>query len=240
MDGMNDLLKKLNVLVKASLNDKISGVTGSGDNTARRPSKTTAAMDDDIAGLWQRINEAVEYEDEIQARIRQFEDEAARWDSQADDAVTQGNDVNARYAIEQMKLAERRAELARSDLREHQQATQELIQRVNTLEAVVADAKAQAEQAKAASASSETTQSESATSEDAQANTQANLRIPDLSNVLRDARDKITSLSETAAQRADQDLSTSTTVSESPAETPQDKAAVDDDLERRRGRLSKR
>ena len=57
--------------------------------------------------------------------------------------------------------------------------------------------------------------------------------LPDLSNVLREAREKITSLGETAAAKADLDP---------PAEsgTQDDASAVDDDLERRRQRLSKR
>src|SRR4051794_33895126 len=117
MDSMNDFLKKLNVLVKASLNDRING--GGSDDSAKRP-QMGKRMDDDVQALRQRINDAVDYEDKIQAQIRQFEDEAARWDRAADDAVTQGNDVNARYAIEQMKRAEQRAAIAQSDLREHQ------------------------------------------------------------------------------------------------------------------------
>ena len=97
---MNDLFKKLNVLLKASLNDLVSGedarpLFGMGKN-----------VDGEIDALRERVNDAVEYEDEIKARIRQFEDEAARWDRQADEAVTHGDDGGARYAIEQMRRAE--------------------------------------------------------------------------------------------------------------------------------------
>ena len=221
---MNDLLKKLNVLVKASLNDKISG---SGDTA--KPTRVGKKLDNDIQALRQRINEAVEYEDEIQARIRQFTDEAARWDRQADEAVSKGDDVAARYAIEQMKRAEQRATLAQSDLREYQQATEELIQHVNTLEAVVADA------TRAQSTSSENPQSDA----DEDAVPQKPIQIPDLDNVLRDARDKITSLRETAkppqaesAEHAERE--------DRLADSQENSATVDDDLEQRRQRLSKR
>ena len=218
---MNDFLKKLNVLVKASLNEKLSG---SGDTA--KPAHVDKMMDEDVHSLRQRINDAVDYEDELQAHIRQFEDEAARWDRQADDAVTQGNDVNARYAIEQMKRAEQRAAIAQSDLSEHQLMTQDLIQRVNTLEAAVADiSRARAETPAAEMPATEAQAPETRQAEDSQ----TNIQIPDLGNVLRDARDKITSLGESAAAQR-----------EGSAEAPQSVSAVDDDLERRRERLSKR
>lgn len=215
---MNDLIKKLNVLVKASLNDRISG----GD-TAKLP-RLGKKLDDDIQSLRQRVNEAVEYEDEIQARIRQFEDEAARWDRQVDEALTKGDDAAARYAVEQMKRAEQRAILAQSDLREHQQATQELIQRVNTLEAVVADAsRAQTESAQTTHVQSENTQTEDEPP-------QKTAQIPDLGNVLRDARDKISALGETTSIAREDRL----------ADSQENAATVDNDLEQRRQRLSKR
>ncbi len=223
---MNDFLKKLNVLVKASLNDKLSG----GDETAK-PARVGKMLDEDVKSLRQRINEAVDYEDEIQARIRQFEAEAASWDRQADEAVAQGKDVNARYAIEQMKRAEQRVALAQSDLQEHQRVTQELIQRVNMLEAAVADrsrASAEAPLVEAQEAETravEQTQAEIEQSDDVQTNT----RIPDLGNVLRDARDKISAMGESAAAQRE-NLSTDS----------HEKSVVDDDLERRRERLSKR
>ncbi|MBI1258612.1 MAG: hypothetical protein GC204_14180 [Chloroflexi bacterium] len=219
MAGMNDFLKKLNVLVKASLNDKLSG----GSETAKAP-RSDKLMNDDVQALRQRINAAVDYEDELKTRIRQFEDEAARWDRQADEAVTQGNDVNARYAIEQMKRAEQRATIAQSDLREHQLMTQDLIQHVNTLEAAVADVShARAETPTAATQPDPQTETEQAEA------SQTNMRVPDLGNVLRDARDKISALGESAtAQR------------EGSMDAPPSESVVDDDLERRRERLSKR
>jgi phage shock protein A len=219
---MNDLIKKLNVLVKASLNDKIGG----GDTTAK-PARVGRKLDNDIQALRQRINEAVEYEDEIQARIRQFTDEAARWDQQADEAVTKGDDVAARYAIEQMKHAEQRATLAQSDLREHQQATQELIQRVNTLEAVVADA---------AHVQTTSSLSENPQAETENAAPQKTTQIPDLGNVLRDARDKIASLGEPARTPREADAEREDRL----VDSQENKATVDDDLEQRRQRLSKR
>ncbi len=199
---MNDLFKKLNVLVKARLNDIVSGE----EQPDRPGARLDKHVDADVSALRARINDAVQYEDEIKAQIRQFEDEAARWDKQADAAVTRGDDAAARYAVEQMRRAEQRATMMQSDLSEHQRVTQDLIQRVNTLDATVGDIRhAQPDEA-----------AESA-------------RIPDLGNVLRETRDRISSLADMAA--AQQAL-------DPPPE--EETAAVDDDLERRRQRLSKR
>ncbi len=202
---MNDLFKKLNVLIKASLNDVVS----SDEGETRPRVRLGKNVDVEIDALRERINDAVNYEDELKARIGQFADEAARWDQQADAAVGQGNDASARYAIEQMQRAQQRQTMAEADLREHQRTTQDLIQRVNMLDAVVADARrAQPEEPAPTSQP-----------------------LPDLGNVLREAREKITSLSEAAA-KADPDPPAAT--------SPADEAAVDDDLARRRDRLSKR
>lgn len=201
---MSDFFKKLNVLIKASLNDIVSSDTSTSRSTARRGRD----VDADVEALRQRVNEAVRYEDEIKAQIAKLEAEAARWDSQADEAVARGDDAAARHAIEQMRRTEQRIALAQGDLREHQRVTQELMERVNTLDAVVADAHFQQPEAEAPRAAT----------------------MPDLSNVLREARATITSLAETAAAQREID----------PPDAESGESAVDDDLERRRQRLSKR
>jgi hypothetical protein len=163
-------------------------------------------IEGEIEALRERINDAIHYEDEIKARIRQLEDEATRWDQQADEAVAQGREETARRAVEQMQRAQQRVAMTQADLREHQRATQELIERVNMLDAVVAEARrAQPE------------------------STPENAHLPDLGKVLRETREKITSLAETVQHDSTPEPPTSS-----------DEAAVDDDLEQRRQRLSKR
>jgi phage shock protein A len=221
---MNDLLKKLNVLVNSRLNDH--------SGSPEKPSRFPKNVEGEIDLLRGRVNDAVQYEDEIKARIRKFEDEAARWDAQADEAVTRGDDANARYAIEQMRKAQARARSAEDDLREHERTTQELIQRVNMLDAVIADARrAQNEQsATPAPAPAETAASEAA---------KGNVQLPDLGGVLRDARDKIASLADTAAAQLDvREQGQAAQRETDPQQTADD--AIDDDLENRRQRLSKR
>ncbi len=204
---MNDLFKKLNVLIKANLNDI-------GENAVPHIRLGGRNVDGDIQTLRERINDAVQYEDQIKANVRQLQDEAARWDQQADEAVVRDDDVNARYAIEHLQRAQQRVAMAEADLREHQRVTQELITRVNELDAAAADARRE-----------RTTAETSTTPEAAES-----AHLPDLGNVLRETRDKIASMT---------DLSAAQNEVEPPTKAP-DPGAVDADLESRRQRLSKR
>ncbi len=214
---MNDLLKKLNVLLKSSVNGTVSGETLR--ETILQPSPSRLAKE--AEALRERINEAVRYEDTLTTRLHQVEQEAALWDRQADDAVAGGSEATARHAIENMRRAEQRVTMAQADLRAHQLATQDLIQRVNLLEAVVADAlRAQA----AANASGE---------QPAAANPAEALHLPDLANVLREAKEKIGSLGDLVAAQREPDT-------QQPPPSQPDDITVDDDLEQRRQRLSKR
>lgn len=134
---MNDLLKKLNVLVKSTLHEALHDEPGQKPLASPKLSK---GLDREVEELRQRINEALSFEDQLQARVQSLQAEIDKWDEQADEAVQGNNDANARYAIEQMQRTQQRLTIAQSDLREHQLVTQELITRVNTMDAAVADA----------------------------------------------------------------------------------------------------
>ena len=196
---MDSLFKKLNVLIKSSLHDIVSDESSRPAASAPRLGKD---IDREIAALRQRVNDAMRYEDDLKARIRMLEDEVARFDLQADEAMESRRDEQARYLVEQMQRAQQRLTMARSDLREHQLVAQELIQRVNTLEAYVAEARRQQPSAP------ETTSG-------------------GIADMLRLAREKIAG--EAQVPQAP----------EAPGETV-DSVAVEDDLERRRQRLSRR
>lgn len=216
---MNDLLKKLNVLVKAGISD-VLGEVRSGELSRKALSSLRLGNDIDreIAMLRERINEALAYEDELQKRVAAAQAEVETWDAKADSAVTAGDEVNGRYAIDQMHRAQQRAAMAEADLRDHQHVTQELIMRVNTLEAAVADARrAQAEhQAETASP----------VEDDHAAPGQG------LSDVLRDVRERINRMGDLIAAKDE--------LNETVAPLPSvDQKIVDDDLESRRQRLSK-
>jgi hypothetical protein len=196
---MNDLFKKLNVLVKSSLNDLI----GEGSSRpASAPRRLGKDIDREVAALRQRVNDALDYEEELKSRIRMLEDEVARFDQDADEALRQRREEQARYIVEQMQRSQQRLTIARADLREHQLVAQELMQRVNTLEAYVAEAK------RAQQEVSETT-------------------AAGLADTLRSVREKLTREAQPSPDSVEQHQSP-------------DRQAIEDDLERRRQRLSKR
>jgi phage shock protein A len=212
---MSDLFKKLNVLVKAGINDLLGeeNTVGSPQRRSLRPEQLGKDIDREIESLRKRINEALDYEGELQAKVRSVRDEVARWDAQADKAVAANNDAVARHAIDQMQSAEQRLAMAESDLHAHRIVTQELIERVNMLEAAVADAR----RAQADKEPETTPQTSIQTAGQA------------LSDVLRDAREKIAGMGELINARQDVDT---------PVEKADDQS-VEDDLARRRERLSK-
>jgi phage shock protein A len=201
---MSDLFKKLNLYIKANLGDLM------GESRAPLPAAQLGKdIDREIVMLRQRINAALDHETHLQNRVRTLEEEIQRWDTGADEAVVKGSDAVARHAIEQMKHAERRLSMAQNDLDEHRLVTQELIQRVNMLEAAVADARRR----------------QAAESENQPGRAAGTM----LSDVLRDAREKIGSLEDTLAAKD----AANPPAEAAPAE------AVDDDLAQRRQRLSK-
>ena len=211
---MSDLFKKLNVLVKAGINDLLSNEPGSDRPRRLKPEQLGKDIDKEVTMLRQRINDALAYEDELQGKVRALTDEVVRWDSQADEAVAVGNDSAARHAVNQMQVAQKRLAMAESDLHEHRVVTQELIQRVNMLEAAVADARR---------AEGEVTQPSQVSFETAG---------QVLSDVLRDAREKISTMSSLVGTHAE-------TASSTQREEPVANKSVEDDLARRRERLSK-
>ncbi len=206
---MEDLLKKLNVLVKATLNDALTGdsrrnklVTPGGD----KPSAIQEG-NQQITQLRQRIKETLAFEDELQKQIQLLQSQIADWDDQADTAVKDGDDAKAHYAVEQMQRVQERLAMAHSDLAAHERVTQELIYHVNTLEAAVDVAtQKQADEATSAGAASEK-----------------------VSGVLKDMRNKVLELRDQIAARDE--------IVPKPTETQAE--PVEDDLAKRRQRLSK-
>jgi phage shock protein A len=219
---MNDLLKKLNVLVKASINEVIGEVrSGELPRKALSSFQLGSDIDREVTMLRGRINDALAYEDELQARVTALQTEVDDWDAKADSAVAAGNDSDSRYAIDQMHRAQQRVAIAEADLRDHQHVTQELISRVNMLESAVADARrAEAEK-----------QAETTPAEQEQIDQAPRGQV--LSDALRDVRERINRMGDLIAAK---DEVNQTATSELPSIDDQ---VVIDDLEARRQRLSK-
>lgn len=200
------------MLVRASVHEMI------GDAEPRKPvihpDKLGQDADRQIRNLRQAINEALDHEEHLQARVNALLAEIENWDQQADLAVARNDDVQARYAISQVQVIQQRLALAESDLRDHQRVTQELIQRVNQLEAAVADAR------------------QSGGDQPQQPDSSALERV---SGVLHDMQSRINELGDMIAAQ-----NVSSQAVEPQSDAPGAAQDVDDDLARRRDRLSKK
>jgi len=141
---MANLIDKLNVLVKAGLH----GVLDEDSARSRRrkkpasPARLGKDIDQEIAALRQQTDQALEDEDRLSVDIQALQPQIDSWDQQADQALEKGDEATARYAIRQMQLLRQRQTMQEADLAQHRFSTSELIQRVNDLEAVVAQARA--------------------------------------------------------------------------------------------------
>jgi phage shock protein A len=154
---MSSLIDKLNVLVKSS----VHGVLGDDSPRAKRHRAPLSQahlgkdIDREIAALRQQVDSALDDEDRMEADILNQQRQIADWDQQADQALTQGDEAAARYAVRQMQLEQRRLTMLEADLAQHRISTSELIQRVNELEAAVAEARRQQQAASAQDTSDE-------------------------------------------------------------------------------------
>lgn len=140
---MSDLLKKLNVLIQSSIHEVLEDAQKTVSEPLKNIPRTRLGreIDSEVDKLRRKVNEALAYEDKLVKRVAELEREVADLDAQADDAVAQGDEVQARYLIERMKRAEQRKTMAESDLQSHRLAAQELIMRVNQLDAAVSEAR---------------------------------------------------------------------------------------------------
>ncbi len=134
---MSDFISKLNVLVRASLNSVASG------DTLRRipPERIGTDIDGEIAALRQHIDEALNAEDAMQARLGDLTAQIETLDQSADAALLAGDDAKARAIVQQITRQQTAARTLTADLDDHRRATSELIERVNMLESMVSDAR---------------------------------------------------------------------------------------------------
>jgi chromosome segregation ATPase len=133
---MTDLFRKLNLLLRTNLPDLTPG-----GEAKDEPPRLGKNVDREIAALNDRVRDAYAYEAQLKARIETLQADIYRLDEEADAAIADGREEQARYHIEQMKRAQARLEMTQADLREHQRVTAELVMRVRELEDAVARAR---------------------------------------------------------------------------------------------------
>jgi chromosome segregation ATPase len=216
---MSDLLEKLNVLLRAGLSSLTSG-------GAERPSVlpiaperlgTPKELDREIAALRKQLADAIAQQEALQARIEDMERQIGEYVRQADSALLADDEPRARYLIAQKQRLEQRVRTQSEMLMRYRNAAADLMEQVNRLEALVADAR------RAAAESAAEPLAENPPS-----------RTPSLADVLRGVRERV---EETLAPRpkpSSDDLPPAKPAALTPTPSPSD----DDDLARRRARLS--
>jgi phage shock protein A len=223
---MTNLLNKLNVLVRSSLNSFLEDVSGQGSPPAGRVpvERLGPDIDQEITALRKRIDQALADEDTMQKRFDKLQQQIDAYDRQADAALQSGDETGARYLVQQMQHQQQLASTVQSDLEQHRQSTSDLIQRVNTLDALVTDARRAQQQEQPTEATPSAPAADSQTQPD---------RSPGavLSNLLREARErveKVTTSPDEPAQPVPVNIKGKVNDTQ-----------VDDDLAKRRARLSK-
>jgi len=137
---MPSFFDKLNTLVKSHINDIVSPLD---DRMSRSRKKALSRQDirggleNDVVVLRKRIDDALAYEDELEAKINKLYQDIAAYDDKADAEVKAGRDDDARMTIGRMQQAQRELEMLEASLKEHQFITQEFISQVNMLEGTV-------------------------------------------------------------------------------------------------------
>lgn len=132
---MSSLFDKINTLVNAQVNDLLG-------RNPRSPLARVKLNDEDVEknprrsvqSLRQRLEEALDYEDDLQARIDSLMRAVADLDQQVDQFLQAGDEIGARRLQNQMNLKLQQLTIAESELRDHRLLTQHLMQEMTTVE----------------------------------------------------------------------------------------------------------
>ncbi|NPV67496.1 MAG: hypothetical protein HPY64_10160 [Anaerolineae bacterium] len=150
---MARLFNKLNTLLRASiegfLEDDLRLSRGHRDTPRGK------ALDREIEALRREISAALDYEDDLQTRIDALRQDASDLDLQADNALLTHQQEVARQALAQLKRTEQQIAMLEADLAQHRQHVAALMDRVNVLEGLAAEATARQRAAPADSANVE-------------------------------------------------------------------------------------
>jgi chromosome segregation ATPase len=213
---MSNLMQKLSVLVKATLNDT-SGADHAPGESRRDGGDVRARLRRDLPELQRRLDDALAYERTLVQRIETLEDEISRARGEQQAALQDGLNERARVVGDAVRRAENRLDMTRSDLREHKASALQLEAAVFELEQILERQGPGAEQPASAA--------------------RAAAALDTLSDFLRRARERFAAAGD--VQPA-QDARASTENPLPPAAPPPSSQAEDDDMARRLSRLSKR
>ncbi|NOG52598.1 MAG: hypothetical protein HND48_26485 [Chloroflexi bacterium] len=100
---MYDLLKKLNTLVSAQVNDLTTRLP----HLERKPD-----LDRQVVELRERVAAALEHEDKLRAQVAQLQQEIAGLDARVDAAIQAGQEGAARALLEEIQRLQKRLAMA--------------------------------------------------------------------------------------------------------------------------------
>ncbi|MCC7206913.1 MAG: PspA/IM30 family protein [Anaerolineae bacterium] len=243
---MSDLIDKLNVLLRANLDNLLSR-SGDGAPPPKRlpPEQLGKDVDREIAALRRQIDAALNKEEDIKGRLAALQGQIEQLDRAADAALERGDESAARANVRQMQDARKRAAALELELGRHRDATFDLIQHVNTLEAMVSDARHAEAQAKAQADLPASSPDKAQAGQGPQGQAEA---LPGktatelLSDMLRSVRERVEEAVTPKPESAAPPEAAPGPAPAAPAKpakaTPGDDAEVEEDLARRRSRLS--
>lgn len=132
---MSSLFDKINTIVNAQVNDLLG-------KNPRSPLARIKLSDEDaeknprrsVTSLRQRLEEAIDYEDGLQAKIEVLMREVADLDQQVDRVLQAGDEFGARRLQNQLNMQQQQLTIAESELRDHRLLTRHLMQEMTTVE----------------------------------------------------------------------------------------------------------
>jgi hypothetical protein len=134
-ETMSDLFDKISTLINAQLNDflgrnprsPLARIRLDAEEAEQNPQRSARS-------LRQRLEEAIEYEEELQARIDERNREAAALDQLVDEMLNSGDEFSAQRLQGQLNMKQQQLSIAEAELRDHRLMTGHLMQELGALE----------------------------------------------------------------------------------------------------------
>lgn len=135
---MTSLFEKLNTLVNAQVSEllgrnprsPLARIRLNPDDAEENPHRS-------VGTLRQRLEEALDYEDELQEKIELLMQAALELDHRVDAFVQAGDDIGARHVQGQLNLKQQQLTIAESELRDHRLMSRHLMQELAALESAL-------------------------------------------------------------------------------------------------------
>lgn len=142
---MSDLFRKLNTLVRAQIDSVLEDDLNLPTRRRSRQPIDPNSKDADkiIAKMRKEIDEALTHQEALQAKIDGLDVNATILNQRIDEALLAHQEEQARHLAGRLKQLDQQITIAQSELDLHRQKTAALMDDVNLLEGLVAEARAQ-------------------------------------------------------------------------------------------------